>query len=198
MSKSNKNKIIKFNNKTKFNITVLFILFIVVYIIVQLFLYNNKKETPYFEVKKGSNDDEVSQIFQGIAIRKELIQKSKDGGYVDYFVDENSRVSKNTILYSVDSSGKLKEKLDNLNTKDSALTEENIETISENLYEFSNSYDDMNFYEIYNFKSSIRGKIIDLVNRNSLNKINKKTNHIRLIKQLLQVLFYIEQMGMRI
>ncbi len=181
-SKKENSKVIKFNGKTPFKMLLLFLLVIVAYIVAYVFNYFNKEDISYFEVTRGSNDDEVSQVFQGIAIRDELTVKTKQGGYIDYFVNENSRVSKNTILYSVDSTGKLKRKLDKLNANAASLTDENLATISENIYEFSNNYNDMKFSEVYNFKTSIKGKVVDLVNRNSLNKISKKNKNYSINK----------------
>lgn len=123
----------------------------------------------------GTNSEETNKSYTGIAIRDEVIKYAESSGYIDYFVHEGSRVSKNTVLYSIDSSGKLNELLEEMNKNNSNLTDDNIATISDMLYDFSNNFDNMEFSDVYDFKNTLKGTVVDLINMNSLQSLAKKS-----------------------
>ena len=87
---------------------------------------------------------------------------------------EGLRVSKSTTLYSIDSSGKLSDYLAKSNAN-SKLSNENVSSLNDLINDYSSDYDDMSFNDVYEFKSSLKGSVIDLINTKTLKKIAKKT-----------------------
>lgn len=170
-----KNKrIVKYKPPINLNIGIIIFGLISVYLFVNIVIYFTTERTNYYEVTAGTNSEVINKSFTGIAIRKEEISYADTSGYIDYFVRECSRVSKNTVLYSIDSSGKFDELLAKLN-KNTKLTDENISTISGQLYDFSNNFDNMDFSEVYDFKNSLKGTVVDLINMNSLQKLAQES-----------------------
>lgn len=163
--------------KSLFNLNAGIVIFglISIYLFINVVIYFTTERTNYYEVVSGTNSEEINKTYTGIAIRDEKIQYSEVSGYIDYFVRENSRVSKNTTLYSIDSTGKLDSLLLEMNEENSNLTDENISTISDLLYDFSNNFDNMEFSDVYEFKSRLKGTVVDLINMNSLEKIAKES-----------------------
>lgn len=167
-----KNKrVIKYKSPINLNAGIVIFGLISIYLFINVVIYFTTERAKFYEVVSGTNSEEINKSYNGIAIRDENIQYSDSSGYIDYFVRENSRISKNTTLYSIDSTGELNELLVEMNKKNSKLTEENISTISDLLYDFSNNYNDMDFSDVYDFKTSLKGTVVDLINMNSLQKL---------------------------
>lgn len=174
MSKKNK-RIVRYKSPINLNAGIVIFGLISIYLFINIVIYFTTDRTAYYEVVAGSNSEEVNTTFTGIALRDEIIKYADSSGYIDYYVREGSRISNNTTLYSIDSTGKLNELLNETATENSKLTDENISTISDLLYDFSNNFDEMNFSDTYNFKSSIKGTVVDLINMNSLQKLAKES-----------------------
>lgn len=173
-----KNKrVARYKSPINLNAGIVIFGLISIYLFINVVIYFTTERTNYYEVVSGTNSEEINKSYSGIAIRDEKIQYSDTSGYIDYFVRENSRVSKNTTLYSIDSSGELDTLLSEMNKKNSKLTDENISTISDLLYDFSNNFSDMDFSDVYDFKSSLKGTVVDLINMNSLEKIAKQSGN---------------------
>lgn len=165
-----KRKTTKFKSPFKLNLGIVIFGLIFIYVFINVVISFTTERTLYYEVVSGSNSEYVSSTFTGIALRSEQIAYADTSGYIDYYVRETSRISKSTTLYSIDSTGNLNQLLLEANEDNKNLTEEDIETLKELLNDFSNNYNDMNFSEVYNFKSSVKGTVVDLVNMNSLEK----------------------------
>ncbi|MFQ9515434.1 MAG: HlyD family efflux transporter periplasmic adaptor subunit [Eubacterium sp.] len=171
-----KNKrVIRYKSPIHLNAGIVIFGLISIYLFINVVIYFTTERTNFYEVVSGTNSEEINKSYTGIAIRDEKIQYSEASGFIDYFVRENSRVSKNTTLYSIDSTGELNTLLSEINKKNSKLTDENISMISNLLYDFSNNFSDMDFSDVYDFKSSLKGTVVDLINMNSLQKLAKKS-----------------------
>ena len=164
----------KSDNGTKW-LLILTIVVIAIFIFVQIFNYITSDKVTYYEVTYGSNAESSSTSFKGVAIRKEKIIYSNQSGYIEYFVKEASRISKNTYLYGVDSSRKFSQTLDDIKKEKVELEDENISSLTDLLYEFSDDYDDKSFYDVYDFKSNLNSTVTNFISTNAINKIAKKT-----------------------
>ncbi len=168
-------KIRKLKTPIKLNLGIVIFGLILIYLFINIVISITTEKTLYYEVVAGSNSEYINSTYTGIALRKEQIAYAETSGYIDYFVRESSRISKNTTLYSIDSSGKLNEQL--LSIDNNNLTDKDIDTIKELLSTFSNNYNNMDFSDVYNFKSSIKGTLIDLFNMNALEELAKESEN---------------------
>ena len=180
---SKKKSYIKHKRFLNINAGIVIFGLILIYLFINIFVYITTERTKYYEVTEGSNAEEIDNSYEGIAIRDEIIKYAKEAGYVDYFVREGSRISKNTTLYSIDSTGDLSNLLLESSKENSKLTEENLNTIYNLLKDYTNNFDEMNFGELYDFKSTIKGTVVDLINMNSLQNIAKKNGDRFTIKK---------------
>lgn len=172
MSNSRKKR---FRYKNFFNLNAGIVIFglILIYLFINIVIYFTTERTKYYEVTAGTNAEILNNSYEGIALRDEIIKYADESGYVDYFIREGSRISKNTTLYSIDSSGQLNQLLLESGKESSKLTEDNLDTINTLLKDFNNNFDPMNFRDLYDFKSTVKGTVVDLMNMNSLQKLAK-------------------------
>ena len=172
MSNSRKKR---FRYKNFFNLNAGIVIFglILIYLFINIVIYFTTERTKYYEVTAGTNAENLNKSYEGIALRDEIIKYADESGYVDYFIREGSRISKNTTLYSIDSSGQLNQLLLESGKESSKLTEDNLDTINTLLKDFNNNFDPMNFRDLYDFKSTVKGTVVDLMNMNSLQKLAK-------------------------
>lgn len=180
---SKKKSYIKHKRFLNINAGIVIFGLILIYLFINIFIYITTERTKYYEVTEGSNAEKINNSYEGIAIRDEIIKYAKEAGYVDYFVREGSRISKNTTLYSIDSTGDLSNLLLESSKENSKLTEENLNTMYNLLKDYTNNFDEMNFGELYDFKSTIKGTVVDLINMNSLQDIAKKNGDRFTIKK---------------
>ncbi len=166
-------KDIRHKNFRGINVGIVIFGFILIYLFINIVIYFTTERTKYYEVTEGSNAEKLDNSFEGIALREEIIKYAEESGYVDYYIREGSRISKNSTLYSIDSSGELNDFLLSSSKENSKLSEENLDTIHNTLKDFNNNFDKMNFHDLYDFKSTLKGTVVDLINMNSLQKMMK-------------------------
>lgn len=173
MDKRKKNHI-RYRSLFRINAGIVIFGLILIYLFINIVIYFTTERTKYYEVTEGSNAEKINNSYEGIALRDEIIKYANESGYVDYFIREGSRISKNSTLYSIDSSGELNKLLKDSGKESSKLTQNNLDTINDLLKDFNNNFDNMKFNNLYDFKSTLKGTVVDLINMNSLQKIAKK------------------------
>ncbi len=174
MAKRNRREIPFKKGRIGLNVGVVVLIVGVLYLFIFFILALTSTKTKFYEVSPGSNAENNSKIYSGIAIRNEKVATAKSTGYIEFFVREGLRVSKSTTLYSIDSSGKLTDYIAK-NNKNSKLSNENVSSLTELINDYSSDYDDMSFNDVYEFKSSLKGSVIDLINTKKLKNIAKQT-----------------------
>lgn len=173
MAKKNK-RVIRYKSPINLNAGIVIFGLISIYLFINIVIYFTTDRIAYYEVVEGNNSEDIHTTYTGIALRDEIVKYADESGYIDYYVRECSRISMNTTLYSIDEKGELNDLLSQVSKDNSNLTDENIDTISTLLNNFSNSFDDMTFSDVYNFKTSLKGTVIDLINMNALQKLAKE------------------------
>lgn len=176
MAKKN-NKVVRMK-KSRFSLNVGVVVFgvILIYLFISLIIFFTTDKVKYYEVAAGSNAADNTKSYSGIALRTEKIENAKSSGFIEYFVREASRVSKKTTLYSIDSSGKMSDEIAKLNNAGAKLSSENISSLFDLLYDYSSDYDDMSFGDVYDFKSTLKGSVLDLINTKTIKKYAKESN----------------------
>lgn len=159
--------------RTPINIKAGIVIFgiIFLYVAINVIIYFATERVTYYEVIKGSVADDSQYSYTAIALRNESVSYAESSGYINFYARENSRVSKNTTLYSIDQSGKINELLAQMSDEEKNLSDDNITTVKEQLYSFITNYDEMNYGSVYDFKSSLQGTVVELINMNALQNI---------------------------
>ena len=175
MAKKQK-RVIRYKSYTRINPGIIIFGIIFIYIAISLFKYITTDRINYYEVVEGTSSDETYRSYKGIALRKESVVNADSSGYVDYYVREGARISLNTTLYSMDADGTINKLLSEMSEKDTTLTDDDITKLKDKIYTFTNNYDDMDFNEVYNFKSNVQGTVADLINMNALDSLIKNNS----------------------
>ena len=162
-----KNKIVRY--RRPFNIGVVFFGFIAVYLIVCVYLYFTSAHISGYEVIKGNLAADYR--YTGIALRKEQVCSAEKAGYVNYYAAEGEKVSVLSTVYTIDESGKMSELLEEsageLNLSDSDYTE-----LRADISSYLNSFSDMDFGGVYDFKTNVDSAILDLINQNMIEQLD--------------------------
>ena len=96
-----KSGVTKLKKRRDINIGIVIFLFIMVYVIINVYLFFTKSQIPLYEVQPGSLYSSVQR--KGIIIREEKLFATNTAGYVNYYFREGARVAKHGTVYSIDS-----------------------------------------------------------------------------------------------
>ncbi len=163
-------KIKKYRKPLNINIGLVIFGIIFVYIIICVFLYFTSKHVVGYEVRMGTLS--VENVYKGITIREEVMIKSSDSGYVNYYAREGSKVKAGSLVYSVDETGEFSDMINAANVSgENSLTNENLLELKTDIVSFDNQYHSDEFERIYDFKYNIQGTVLKLANSNALQNI---------------------------
>lgn len=171
VKKSGKDKIVKYRKPFKINPGVLVFLVIFVYIIIMVVLYFRQDHITPYEVKLGSLA--VNNIYEGVILREEEVVTSDFSGYINYYAREGEKVNAYSMVYTVDSTGKLSEMINEDSTEGSSLSNENLNDIKNSISEFAVDFTPERYRDTYNFKYGIEGNVLKLANTAVLANIDK-------------------------
>ena len=169
MGTGKKGKIVKYRKPMNLNIGMLIFGFIFVYIMFCVITYFREDHIVAYEVNEGSLS--TTNIYTGIAIREEKIVTSSGDGYVNYFAREGERIGTNHLVYTIDGSGKLSE-LMAASEEENTLTDQNLKELRQKCMAFTSEFSPADFDEVYNFKYSMEGAVLQFASTNTLESIS--------------------------
>lgn len=165
-NKKKKSNVVKY--KKPFNIANVFFGAILVYMIIYIYMFLTSVHISGYEVIAGSLA--TNKQFTGLVLRTEEIFTAETAGYIDYYAAENDKVSGNTLVYSVDESGRMSEYLQS-NSDGIVLTDENYDSLKSDISTFESNYSRNNFTDVYNFHNTMNGNILELTNQTLLDQM---------------------------
>lgn len=173
MQKGNR-KIVRFRRRPLYRQTGMILLFLaVLYIILNVILYLTKRPASVYEVPYGSTAEVLNDSFTGLILRDETVYYAKQSGYLSCYVREGARVSKQSMLYSIDEKGVVSSLLQSLSEENRAISDEDLGEIKSMLSEFSSEFRPQTFDSVYDFKYSLSGKLLDSITSNALDQIRE-------------------------
>ena len=142
-----------------------------IYLFVLFIQSVTREHVSIYEVtEKQIADDEV---LRGIVLRDEILVKSDEAGYINYYVGEGARIGCNTTVYSIDKTGQFADDLSALDMEDIALSEEDTREIRNDIASHRNGFDLSDYQSIVNFKYNIDNTLLQMTTVNLLQKLNK-------------------------
>jgi len=162
----------KYRKPPNINIGIIVFLVILFYIIVSTFMYFTSKHIIGYQVKDGSLS--VSNVYEGIALRDEIVVTSTGAGYINYYAREGEKVGSGNVVCTLDESGELQD----LMTKSSAdgemtLSEQDLSELKNEMINFVSSFNKSNFSTVYDFKFNIEGAVLKYANKALLENLNE-------------------------
>ncbi len=164
--------------RAKVTLSVELFIFIIVLLYASYFAvsYFTKEHVSICMVEMGSlvHDDQ----YRGIAVRDETIYDASSSGVVNYYTAEGGKVGSKTLVYSLDSAGKINSLINSSDADKEFLTTDDYEDLENTLKDYSSSYSDMGFGDVYDMKSAINTAILDDMNKNALEMISSSDGDI--------------------
>lgn len=152
------------------NIGMIFFAVILLYVIICVFMYFNKKQIYGYEVKSGSLSE--TNVYEAIALREETIVTSPNPGYINYFAKEGERIGAYQLVCTVDESGQILELLDSADDSEVLLSDRDLSEIRGQVADFAGAFQKNHFAAAYDFKFNVEGSVLKFANSNLLNNIN--------------------------
>lgn len=169
MERSENDKIVKFRRPVNINIGMVIFAVIFIYISICVFMYFTQKHIEGHQVEMGHLSS--NNIYQGIALRDEIIVTADKTGYVNYYAREGERVGVGNLVYTLDESGRLADYL-NAQTEGNTLTNRDLSELKTEILGFVNAFSPDEFSTVYDFKYSVKGTVLKLANANILENID--------------------------
>lgn len=168
---SKQTKVKKYRKPLNLNIGMIIFGVIFVYVVVCVILYFQTGHIVRYEVKKGALA--TNNIYRGVVIRNETVVPTDSAGYISYYANEGERVAAYGLVYILDETGRLNEELANVHREENTLSDKDLLEFRNELVNFSNGFDSQEFYEVYDFKTSLQNTAIKLANVNMLESVDR-------------------------
>ncbi len=153
MSRKNSNNIVKLQKNYQFNIGIVIVVIIFIYVLFHVFSYLTDKNVKVYEVKEGTIS--ASMRKDALALRTEEVYKATTNGKIKYFKQSSSRVGIKSILYSLDKTGEITNKINSFNTDITKLPPSTLNGVYNEFQSFSQGYSDSNFIKTSIFKNNL-------------------------------------------
>lgn len=150
------------------NIGIIIFMFILVYLCVITINYFTKSHLEIYEVKTETLSQD--NIVDGMILRNESVINATHSGYLNYYFPDNSRATKNSVLFSIDETKAYYDLLTN-NTIREGISEHDASYINKKIdaYRKSSSLSDYN--KIIHFSETIDSGIQELSDAYSISVI---------------------------
>lgn len=168
----NSRKVVKYRRPFQLNIGFVVFAIIFVYVLINVFIYMNKDHLSIYEVSENNIADD--NTCKGVIIREENVIRSTNAGYINYYIREGERVSKNSIVYTADESGNVFDTLTSTETKN-VLAKEDKDKILNSISSFQKTYSNDNFGTVYNLKYDIDNILYEATNFNMVKNLDSIT-----------------------
>jgi len=166
--------VIKYRKPLNINIGVIIFVIIFIYLLFNVYMYFTKTHISPYEVEYGTMA--ANNIYKGIVLRDETVYRSEYKGAVNYYVKEYSKVGVNDLIYSVDESGSVANKLNEVKQDVATISGELSTDIVDMLNDFQLSYDSKEFYTVYGLKEEMNSLLNEALSLDALNQISEYAN----------------------
>ena len=146
---------------------------IFLYLIIVLVQYMIKPKVKMYEVQDG--DIANTSYYTGVILREETVINSDYSGYVNYYLREKQKAAVGNLVFTVDENGSMKEYLNQSSGDKSRLSDENLKELKELLANFSSSYSDSRFSEVYDASAALSSRLMECINVNNLQELSSFT-----------------------
>lgn len=171
MKKKNQNKsnTIKFQKDFKFNIGIVIVIIIFIYVLFHLFSFLTDKNIKVYEVKEGTISESMQK--DALAIRDEEVYKAEKSGTIKFFKQNASRVGIKSIIYSIDSTGEITNKINSISPDMDKLSDSMLTGVFNEIDSFVEGYSNSNFIRAGMLKNNISSELDQIQTDNALKEL---------------------------
>ena len=160
-----KDKNITKYNRFQLNIGFILFLFIIIYAILSFVSYITKDTVSEYEVTQGTIA--TNHIYRSLAIREEEVVTATSSGQLSFYAKSGSKVSVTDLICSIDSNGSIASQITE-SVETGSLSEDEITSISDEIYTYMKSYSSTSFQAVGEFKSSLTSEITNYLGTQAL------------------------------
>jgi len=164
-----KDNVIIFPKQSKFNVAILILLIVFVYIIVCVYSFLSKEQIVGYEVREGTLIED--NRYEAVILRDETLVTSEKTAYVSYFTTEGERVGAGKLIYTLDESGTVLEYTQTANSSENSLYKHEREGFRDTLDDFVKKYDRKNLNTLYQTENLIKNQTAKIANNKLLSSL---------------------------
>lgn len=171
---SNK-KVVKYKRRRaqiNIGLAVFFVIFL--YILIQVIRSLGREQKSIYEVTRSSIDNNIS--LTALALREENVVTTTNAGYISYYIKDFNRASKTDIVYSIDQTGDVSNKITTTNNVTVPLSKEDYTSIRNEISLFQIDFDLNEYSHLYDFKLELENSIMEIANENALKNLSQDAN----------------------
>lgn len=169
---TNTKDILKFKKKRQLNIGLIIFGIIFIYLVATIVMYITAPHITVYEVRQGSILKDTA--YTGLAIRDEIVVQATEGGYINYYVQDSSKVKVGSEIYTLS-----EEKLafdDVPSEEELELSVEEKRAIMFKIQQFNHDYKEADFSHTYQFKEELRDSLGTLSSHSRLDQLSDYLN----------------------
>lgn len=164
------NRVVVKQRRGKINIGMLIFGIIFIYVFYCVVMYFQTNHIVRYEVKEGTLADD--NVYRGIILRNESLVYAEYNGHLYYYVQEEERVGKNNLVYIVDETGKLQDRLNDQAMGENSLSKKELALFRSEIVDYMHGFDGRYFDDVYDFKHSLTNTVLKIANENMLDSID--------------------------
>lgn len=161
--------VIVFPKQSKFNIAILILLAVFVYMVVCVYSFFSKEQIVGYEVREGSLVEE--NRYEAVIIRDEHLATSDKTGYVNYFSAERDRVGVGNLVYTLDESGTILDFAQTSNLGKNSLEASDKENLRDTLDHFVSNFQTSDMSSLYQLDASLHNQTQKIANNQLLKNL---------------------------
>ncbi len=175
-----KDNVIVFPKQSKFNIAILILLAVFVYMVVCVYAYFSKEQIVGYEVREGTLMEE--NRCEAVILRDEQLVTSNSAGYINYFAAERERVGVGKLVYALDESGTIKDYIETANMSENSLDAASLESFRDTLDNFVKKYNRQDLKSLYQLDATLQIQTQKLANNRLLKNLDSISSLNGLVK----------------
>lgn len=175
-----KDSVIVFPRQSKFNIAVLILLTVLVYLVVCVFSFFSKERIVGYEVREGTLVED--NRFEAVVLRSEKLIQSESTGYVNYFVAEREHIGVGKLVYTLDESGAVLDYAETLNLSENTLTKDEKDYFRTTLDSFVQKYNPEDLRGMYQLDMNLQNQTQKIANNNLLKNLDSVSSLNGMVK----------------
>lgn len=163
-------KVVKMSRPHQMNIGVVVFVIIIIYVIFNIYSYLTSDTVAEYEVGQGAIA--TNHVYHGLILRDETVVYAGQSGYINYYLRNGSKASVNDVVYSIDTEGDLSKRITTAASDGTALSQEALAVIAEEIDLFRSNYDPNDFEAVHTFKSKLDSDLSQTLSVNALRDLS--------------------------
>lgn len=164
-------KIIKYKKPFRPKVATLILVIIIVYVSAIAWNYFRKEHVSIYEVNETSIADDST--ITGFIVRNESVVVAEEGGYVNFYHADQSKVGKNEVIYTIDENGSVRDLLDDVEAS-SSMTAADIAKMREIIQDYYTGFNPASYYQVRDFHYNAENAIFEQSRTNLYSDLKKK------------------------